>query len=93
LIFKFEYDENKSLANKKKHGIDFSEAQALWNNEDALVVPASTSGEEPRYALVSRLNRKCFIAIFTLRGEKYRIISVRRCRKKEEDLYEKHIRS
>ncbi len=26
----FEFDEEKSLANKEKHGIDFDEARALW---------------------------------------------------------------
>ena len=38
---KFEYDEKKSLINKQKHGIDFVEAQKLWQDEDALVIPAN----------------------------------------------------
>ena len=29
---KFEYDPDKSAANREKHGIDFDEAQALWND-------------------------------------------------------------
>ena len=28
----FEYDENKSKSNKLKHGIDFEEAQKLWDD-------------------------------------------------------------
>ena len=35
---KFEYDENKSQINKQKHGIDFLEAQNLWQDEYALVI-------------------------------------------------------
>lgn len=85
---KFEYDTNKSRINKEKHGIDFVEAQNLWKDETALIVPASTTGEEVRYALISKYNEKCFVAIFTMRENIFRIISVRRCRKNEEKNYE-----
>ena len=87
----FEYDKNKSIKNKLKHGIDFEEAKALWENENALIVPANTINNEIRYALISKLNNKCYVTIFTLRNQKYRIISVRRCRKNEEANYEKNI--
>ncbi|MBA1419742.1 MAG: BrnT family toxin [Epsilonproteobacteria bacterium] len=87
---KFEYDENKSQLNKEKHGIDFVEAQNLWQNENALIVPANIIDEEVRYALISQFKNKCYTAIFTLRNEIYRIISVRRCRKNEEKKYEKN---
>ncbi len=85
---KFEYDDNKSKINKEKHGIDFVEAQHLWQNENALIVPANIVDEEIRYALISVFKSKCYVAIFTLRNETYRIISVRRCRKNEERNYE-----
>ncbi|WP_267886962.1 hypothetical protein [Halomonas sp. G11] len=32
----FEYDDDKSVANRIKHGIDFLDAQALWNDPDLL---------------------------------------------------------
>ena len=82
---KFEYDENKSLINKEKHGIDFVDAQNLWQDENANII-----GEETRYALISIFKNKCYTAIFTLRDEMYRIISVRKCRKNEERNYEKN---
>ena len=85
---KFEYDDTKSKINKEKHGIDFVEAQNLWQNADALIVPARIIEDEVRYALISLFRNKCFVAIFTLRDEVYRIISVRRCRKNEEKSYE-----
>jgi hypothetical protein len=87
---KFEYDENKSLINKEKHGIDFVDAQNLWQDENALIVPANIIGDEERYALISIFKNKCYTAIFTLRDEMYCIISVRRCRKNEEKSYEKN---
>lgn len=85
---KFEYDSNKSRINKEKHGIDFIEAQSLWKDDNALIVPANISDDEIRYALISRFNKKCFVAIFTMRENIFRIISVRRCRKNEEKNYE-----
>ena len=84
----FEYDVAKSQHNTDKHGIDFETAQELWLDEYALVVPANTIGEEQRYALIARLKQKCYVSIFTLRDDVYRIISVRRCRKNEEKNYE-----
>ena len=85
---KFEYDEDKSTKNKQKHGIDFEEAKSLWKDEKALIVPANIVDNEVRYALISKFNEKCYVAIFTFRNEKYRIISVRRCRKNEEKNYD-----
>ena len=85
---KFEYDDNKSKINKEKHGIDFVEAQNLWKNENALIVPANIVYDEVRYALISIFKSKCSTTIFILRNEIYRIISVRRCRKNEERNYE-----
>ncbi len=84
----FEYDENKSLNNLDKHGIDFKEAQRLWEDVNALVIPAKIVDSEIRYAMIARLNGKCFLSIFTIREHLYRIISVRRCRKNEEKHYE-----
>ena len=55
---KFEYDENKSQINKKKHGIDFIDAQNLQKDENALIVPANIIDDEVRYALISILKNK-----------------------------------
>ena len=86
----FEFDNNKSHTNKEKHGISFDEAKLLWQDKNSLIVPAKTVGDENRFALIARLNSKCYVAIFTLRNNNYRIISVRRCRKNEEQSYDKN---
>ncbi len=44
--------------------------------------------DETRYALISRFKTKCYVAIFTMRENVFRTISVRRCRKNEETNYE-----
>ncbi len=84
----FEFDENKSQANKEKHGISFYEAKMLWQERNSLVVPAKAVDGEERFALISKLYDKCYVAIFTMRENRYRIISVRRCRKNEEKNYD-----
>jgi uncharacterized DUF497 family protein len=76
------------MRKKVKHNIDFIEAQKLWQDEDALIVPANIVDNEIRYALISKLFTMCFVAILTIRNDVYRIISVRRCRKDEEKNYE-----
>jgi len=41
----FEFDPQKSERNKKKHGIDFNEAQALWDDPGVIEIPVRTSDE------------------------------------------------
>ena len=41
----FEFDPQKSESNKKKHGIDFNEAQALWDDPEVIEIPVRTSDE------------------------------------------------
>jgi uncharacterized DUF497 family protein len=83
----FEYDQQKSVANKEKHGIDFIQAQQLWQDPECLVIPARTVNES-RFLLISRLDKKIWPAIFTIREQKIRIISVRRAREDEQKIYQ-----
>jgi uncharacterized DUF497 family protein len=83
----YEFDEAKSAANKAKHGLDFSEAQNLWQDADAVEIPAKSDVEQ-RKMLIARIGGKIWSAIFTERENKIRIISVRRARTNEEAMYE-----
>jgi uncharacterized protein len=84
---KFEFDENKSQSNKLKHGIDFVEAQLLWQDSDRLEVPARVT-DETRFAIIGKIQAKIWVAIVTYREGRVRIISVRRARQREVELYE-----
>ena len=83
----FEFDLHKSQSNLEKHGIDFTRAQAIWDDESYIEIPARTS-DEPRWLVIGRINEKYWSAIITYRGESIRIISVRRSREEEIELYE-----
>lgn len=82
----FEFDVAKSKGNRGKHGIDFVEAQQLWEDKDRLEITARTE-DEPRYVLVAALGLKLWAAFFTYRKGRIRLISVRRARKEEKELY------
>lgn len=83
----FEFDEEKSRSNKDKHGIDFVEAQSLWLDEMFVEVPARTE-EEQRFLVVGMISGRHWSAVITYRGERVRIISVRRARDEEVEIYE-----
>ena len=83
----FEYDDNKSTSNLKKHGIDFIEAQELWYDPDLIEIQA-ISESEPRFLIIGRIAKKHWSAVITHRRDNIRIISVRRSRKTEVELYE-----
>ena len=83
----FEFDDNKSRSNKVKHGIDFLDAQKLWDDETRLVIPAKKM-DESRFLIIGKINHQLWSAIYTLRNNKIRIISVRRSRKEERIFYE-----
>lgn len=82
----FEYDPDKSRANKAKHGIDFEEAQALWDDPDLLEIPARTV-DESRSLVVGKIGARHWSAVITYRDGRARLISVRRARKEEKALY------
>jgi len=83
----FEFDSTKSKINQKKHGIDFSEAQTLWEDPDLLEIPARTTDEQ-RFLVIGKIGVKYWSGVITYRGENIRIISVRRARDEEIEIYE-----
>jgi len=83
----FEFDSKKSNSNKAKHGIDFGEAQALWDDPDLIQIPVKTT-DESRFLAIGRISGKHWSAIITYRADKIRLISVRRARQEELEIYE-----
>ncbi len=85
---KFEYDPVKSASNLEKHGISLEQAQALWT-VPAVEISAKTV-DEPRYIIIGKVHDKCYSCVYTLRGKAIRLISARRSRKSEQELYDAH---
>lgn len=83
----FEFDPAKSAANLEKHGIDFAEAQSLWQDVMRVEIPARTT-DETRWLVIGRIEGKHWSVVVTYREQRVRIISARRSRKEEVALYE-----
>jgi uncharacterized DUF497 family protein len=83
----FEYDEVKSDLNLRKHGINFQTATRLWEDSHLLEIQAK-SEDEPRFLVIGQLDGKHWSAVITYRNQQIRLISVRRSRKLEVELYE-----
>jgi len=83
----FEFDPEKSIANREKHGIDFQQAQAVWGDADYIEIPLKTA-DEVRFMVIGMIEGNVWSGIITYRGESIRIISVRRSRKEEIEIYE-----
>jgi len=86
-IMKFEWDTDKSSSNKSKHGIDFETAKELWLDENRIEIHVPYPIED-RWIMIGKLQKKIWTAIYTIRSEAIRIISVRRAREKEVEIYE-----
>ena len=86
-MISFEYDPAKSETNRTQHGIDFVEAQDLWRDPMLLEIPVRTD-DEPRYLMIGLIDRKHWSAVITYRGTNVRLISVRRARTEEVEIYE-----
>ncbi len=83
----FEFDQAKSQSNLSKHGIDFNDAQRLWTDAGLLEIPARTD-DEARYLVIGLIDAMHWSAVITYRGPNIRLISVRRSRVEEVELYE-----
>jgi uncharacterized DUF497 family protein len=62
-------------------------AQELWFDLDRVEVPAKTI-DENRSMVIGKIGPRHWSAVITYRGDKVRLISVRRSRKEEIDIYE-----
>jgi uncharacterized DUF497 family protein len=61
----FEYDSEKSAENKRKHRVDFEEAQALWSDSALLEIPARVT-DEPRWVVIGKMNEKHWSALVSI---------------------------
>lgn len=84
----FQYDSQKSISNKHKHGVSFEDAKTIW--QGPYVEFPAKSEYENRFAIIGLIKNKRYTCIFCIRDNQIRLISCRRARTGEELLYEKH---
>lgn len=67
--------------------LTFRAAQVLWDDPDYILIPTKVV-DEARFLIIGKIGEKHWSGIITYRDEQIRIISVRRSRKEEIDIYE-----
>jgi len=91
--FHFEWDEAKSKANIKKHGLSFEEAKSVFLDDHAKMIPdPDHSLEEERFVLLgysSSLNLLVVCHCYRAEGRIIRLISARKATRKEALIYER----
>lgn len=87
----FEWDEKKSVANKKKHHVSFEEAQAVFVDENALLIDdPDHSHEEARFILLglsAKMRTLIVCHCYRKSNEVIRIISARKATRREQKGY------
>lgn len=87
----FEWDDRKDAANQRKHGVSFAEAQTVFSDDDALLIPdPDHSVDEDRFILlgVSSALRALVVCHCYRRGSMIRMISARKADRDERRQYE-----
>lgn len=90
---RFEWDENKAKSNFLKHGIQFEEAVTVFADPYLMFTEDSShsQGEERKWAIGEMEDGSIVVVVFTMRGERIRIISARKATKRECQEYESGI--
>ena len=83
----FEWDDNKNDINKKKHGISFETAAAVFGDDNRLEIPDEMhSIDEERYIVIGLVHKVLFV-VYTEREDATRIISARKATPAERRVY------
>ena len=84
-----EWDPAKARANLRKHGVDFADAVIALEDDLALTIAdPDAEGEERFVSLGMDAECRLLATIFTLRGNRVRLISSRRATRAESRAYE-----
>ena len=88
----FEWDQNKSDENERKHGITFEEAKTIFNDPFGITInDPDHSDDEYRYLDIGFSSKgRVLIVWYTERSENIRIIGCRKATNFERKAYEKN---
>lgn len=88
----FEWDEDKRQANIRKHGLDFIRVKEIWNGP-VLEIPSDQFDHgEIRILAIGSFQQLTITVVYAWRGENRRLISARKARRYEQEIYKDEIR-
>ncbi|HRZ07489.1 MAG TPA: BrnT family toxin [Candidatus Competibacteraceae bacterium] len=84
-----EFDPRKAMANRKKHGVSFAEAEPVLNDPLALTRENGDAEGETRFVTVGLgAEDRVLVVVWTQRGSNIRLISARKATRNERRMYE-----
>ena len=86
----YQWDPKKAEINYKKHGVDFTDAVGVFEDEWSLTIKEQITGGEQRFMTIGvDFLGHVIVAVYTYRDEDIRLISARPATKAERNVYEK----
>ncbi len=82
-----EYDPEKERINREKHGIGFAGARSIFEDYRIDAEDEREDYGETRYVTLGRIGPQIVVCVWTPRGDKARIISLRKAEKDEREIY------
>ena len=90
---RIEWDPRKAVANRRKHGVRFSDAEAVLFDPVALTRDDPDAIGEARFVSVGvDVAGRVLVLVYTYREDRVRIVSARKATRKERAQYEEGIR-
>jgi uncharacterized DUF497 family protein len=83
----YEWDEAKRRTNRLKHGVDFAHVAALDWDSATIRIDARRPYGEIRFRAQALIEGELFLLVFTTRGDRIRVISLRAASRKEKQAY------
>ena len=87
----YEWDETKSQENLSKHGLSFDDAEIVFSGPCVTFEDNRFDYGEPRFITLGRLEGRMVVVAYTPRGERTRIISMRKGNRREEKAYQERL--
>lgn len=83
----FEWDSEKRDFNLEKHLVDFCDATTMFHGTLKPVRTVHMPSGEKRMVCIGKMDGLLFVIVYTIRGDRIRLISVRRANRDEYKYY------
>ena len=87
----FTWDDKKDKINKGLGRPGFDEVRKMWDDPKRILKDGKIKDKEKRFLLISKIDGKLWVCVYTIRNDKRRIISFRRAAKKYQRMYHEQI--
>jgi len=86
----YEWDHDKALTNAQKHGVEFGDAVAVFEDGSAVTIPDEDSEDEERWVTIGAdVFGRLLVVVYTWRGTNIRLISARKATRREQKNYQR----